>query len=257
MDLGIAGKTALILASSSGLGLAVAEALAAEGARVIITGRRADLVRRIAARLPGAVGLTADITGPGGAQKLLEDVARAAGDVDILVLNGPGPRAGTAASLGSEDVAGAIETLLIPQQRIVAALLPGMRERGWGRIVGIGSSGIVTPLPNLALSNIGRAALAGYLKTLASEVAADGVTVNMVLPGRINTARVAELDAAAAGRRGMTPEAVAAESRAAIPARRYGTAREFGDTAAFLCGTPASYITGVALRCDGGLVTIL
>lgn len=132
-----------------------------------------------------------------------------------------------------------------------------MRERRWGRILAVGSSGVAAPLPNLAVSNTGRAALAGYLKTLAAEVALDAVTVNMLLPGRIATDRVAELDQAAAKRRGTTVEEIQLESRKTIPARRYGEPGEFGAAAAFLCSAPASYITGVALRCDGGLIRSL
>ncbi len=132
-----------------------------------------------------------------------------------------------------------------------------MRERRWGRVLAIGSSGVAAPLPNLAMSNTGRAALAGYLKTLAAEVALDCVTVNLLLPGRIATDRVAELDAAAAKRRGVTVTDIEIESRKTIPARRYGDPDEFGAAAAFLCSAPASYITGVALRCDGGLIRSL
>ncbi|GDY50674.1 hypothetical protein SVIO_012970 [Streptomyces violaceusniger] len=159
--------------------------------------------------------------------------------------------------MGATELAGAAESLLLAQARLVAAALPAMRERGWGRILAIGSSGVTAPLPGLALSNAGRAALAGYLKTLAAETAADGVTVNLLLPGRIATDRVARLDAAKAEREGRTAEEVAAASRATIPAGRYGTTEEFGAVAAFLCGAPASYLTGTAVRCDGGLVRSL
>jgi 3-oxoacyl-[acyl-carrier protein] reductase len=132
-----------------------------------------------------------------------------------------------------------------------------MRERAWGRILAVGSSGIVSPLSNLAASNLGRAALAGYLKTLASEVAADGVTVNLLLPGRIATDRVAALDEAQAGREGVSAQEISRRSQQSIPARRYGEPDEFGAAAAFLCSARASYITGVALRCDGGLAKSL
>ena len=132
-----------------------------------------------------------------------------------------------------------------------------MRRQGWGRILAIGSSGVVAPLPNLALSNLGRAALAGYLKTLAAEVAVDGVTVNMLLPGRIATDRTAALDQAAASRTGRSVSQVREQSQQLIPAGRYGDPAEFGAAAAFLCSAPASYITGTAMRCDGGLVNTL
>ncbi|WP_371851525.1 SDR family oxidoreductase [Rhodococcus koreensis] len=169
----------------------------------------------------------------------------------------PGPRPGAAATLGADDLAAAFDILLRPHHALVPTVLPGMRERRWGRVLAIGSSGVAAPLPNLAMSNTGRAALAGYLKTLAAEVALDCVTVNLLLPGRIATDRVAELDAAAAKRRGVTVTDIEIESRKTIPARRYGDPDEFGAAAAFLCSAPASYITGVALRCDGGLIRSL
>ncbi|WP_255767743.1 SDR family oxidoreductase [Pseudarthrobacter sulfonivorans] len=272
MDLGIAGKTALVAASTGGLGLATARALAAEGVRVAIVGRRRDRAKEIVAELHSAYGHTvagagvagfdavaieADLTTPEGIESAVEQTVADLGPIDILVLNGPGPKPGAAAALSSEDIASAFDLLVKPQHALVSHVLPGMRERRWGRIVAIGSSGVVAPLPNLAVSNTGRAALAGYLKTLAAEVALDGVTVNMVLPGRIATDRVAELDQAAAKRRGTTAHEIQLESRKTIPARRYGEPEEFGAAATFLCSAPASYITGVSLRCDGGLVRSL
>lgn len=253
MNLGLSGRTALVCASTGGLGEATARALAAEGAKVIVSGRRGDRARRIASELPGAMGVEADLLADGGPESL----AATAGDIDILVLNGPGPKPGTAAGTTADDVSAAVDTLVRPQQRLVSLALPGMRARGWGRILAIGSSGVVSPLPNLAMSNLGRAALAGYLKTLAAEVAADGVTANLLLPGRIATERVAALDAAAAERAGTSVAEAERRSREAIPAGRYGRPDEFGAVAAFLCGEPAAYVTGVALRCDGGLVRTL
>ncbi|GAA1135114.1 MULTISPECIES: SDR family oxidoreductase [Streptomyces violaceusniger group] len=257
MDLGLTGRTAVVAASTGGLGRAVAEALAAEGARVVVSGRRGEVAEEVAAGLPEAIGVEVDLTAPDGPRVLMDAAYAAYGHVDILVLNGPGPAPGRAADVGATELAGAAESLLIAQARLVAAALPAMRERGWGRILAIGSSGVTAPLAGLALSNAGRAALAGYLKTLAAETAADGVTVNLLLPGRIATDRVARLDAATAEREGRTAEAVAAASRATIPAGRYGTTEEFGAVAAFLCGAPASYLTGTAVRCDGGLVRSL
>ncbi|WP_284763013.1 SDR family oxidoreductase [Arthrobacter sp. efr-133-R2A-63] len=261
MDLGISGKTAFVAASTGGLGLAVARGLAAEGVRVAITGRRGELAEKIAAELQAdghsAVAVEADLSTLDGVTAAVERAVELLGPIDILVLNGPGPKPGAAASLGSDDIAAAFELLVKPHHALVSHILPGMRERRWGRILAIGSSGVVAPLPNLAVSNTGRAALAGYLKTLAAEVALDAVTVNMLLPGRIATERVAELDRAAAKRRGTTPEEIQLESRKTIPARRYGEPEEFGAAGAFLCSARASYITGVALRCDGGLIRSL
>ncbi|MBT2872416.1 SDR family oxidoreductase [Streptomyces cellulosae] len=254
MDLGIRGRVAVVAASTGGLGRAVAEALAAEGASVVVAGRRGDLAEEIAGGLPDAVGVRVDLTVPDGPRALVEAAREAYGDPDILVLNGPGPRPGTAAGLDTGDLAAAVDSLLLAQQRLVALTLPSMRRRGWGRILAVGSSGIAEPLPGLVLSNAGRAALAAYLKTLAAEVATDGVTVNLLLPGRIATDRVAALDAARAEREQRPVAEVEAASQAAIPAGRYGTPAEFGAAAAFLCSAPASYITGTALRCDGGLV---
>ncbi|QYH35997.1 SDR family oxidoreductase [Salinibacterium sp. M195] len=257
MDLKLQGKTALVAASTGGLGLAVATALAEEGANVVITGRRGDSAQEIADGLPSAVGIGADLTTEDGINSAVDGAVAAFGPIDVLVLNGPGPKPGAAAALSSDEIATAFDLLVKPHHALVSRVLPSMRTRRWGRILAIGSSGVVAPLPNLSVSNIGRAALAGYLKTLAAEVALDAVTVNMLLPGRIETDRVYEIDHAAAKRRGTSIEAIQQESRNSIPARRYGDPAEFGAAAAFLCSGPASYITGVALRCDGGLVRTL
>jgi 3-oxoacyl-[acyl-carrier protein] reductase len=254
MDLGLHGRTALVAGSTSGLGLAVARVLAEEGARVAITGRRGDVARKEAAAIPGAVGLEVDLSEPGSVDRLTADVTGQIGAVDVLVLNSGGPPPGTADGLSAEQVRVALETLLLRQVELVSAVLPGMRERGWGRIVGLGSSGVQQPLPRLALSNIARAGLAGYLKTLAGEVARDGVTVNMVLPGRIATDRVASLDRSAAEREGSAVAEVEARSRASIPTGRYGRPEEFAAVVAFVCSDRASYVTGEQIRCDGGLV---
>ena len=257
MDLGLTGRTAVVAASTGGLGEAVARALAAEGAQVVVSGRRGEEARRIAAELPRAVGVEIDLTAADGPAQLVAAAEAEFGPVDVAVLNGPGPRPGTAADLTDDDVDGAVAALVRPHRQLVSAVLPGMRERGWGRVLALGSSGVAAPLPNLAASNLGRAALAAWLKTLAAEVAAEGVTVNLLLPGRIATDRVAQLDQAAAGRTGKSFEEVQAASRATIPAGRYGRPAEFGAVAAFLCSDAAGYVTGTALRCDGGLVRSL
>ncbi len=257
MDLGLNGRTALVLASTGGLGAAIASALGHEGANVVVTGRNAEKAHALAASLPSAVAVPVDLTKPEAATTVVEAARAAYGDPDIVVLNGPGPAPGPAAGFGEDAARAATETLLVRHVAVLGETLPAMRARGWGRILAVGSSGVEAPLPNLVSSNLGRAALAAYLKTLASEVAADGITVNMLLPGRIATDRVAALDRATADRRGATVEEVRAASRATIPAGRYGEPDEFGAVGAFLCSAVASYVTGSLVRCDGGLLTHL
>jgi len=254
MDLQIADRVALVCSSTAGLGLATAKALAAEGCFVVVTGRRGEVARRIAGELGNALGLAVDLARPGAADELVDAVLAETGRIDILVLNGPGPKPSEAVDLDPQALHAAISLLADNQVQLVRRTLPAMRESGWGRIVSIGSSGVVAPIPNLAASNFGRAALAGYLKTLAREVAADGVTVNMVLPGRIATDRVISVDAQNAARTGQDEAEVRAASEAAIPIGRYGRPEEFGDVVAFLCGSQASYVTGSTVRCDGGMI---
>ncbi|GAA5165716.1 SDR family oxidoreductase [Ornithinimicrobium tianjinense] len=254
MDLGLSDRTALVLGATSGIGRAIAQALAAEGANLVLVGRDVDRVRALTESLPSTVGVAADLTDSGTPERVLSVAQETFGDVDVLVLNGGGPRPGTARELGADGVTTAVDLLVRPHVALVQAVLPAMIERGWGRIVAVGSSGVQQPLPNLAASNVGRAALAGYLKTLAGEVAGSGVTVNMVLPGRIDTDRVTQLDQAAAERTGRTVQEVRAGSEASIPAGRYGTPEEFAAVAVFLASQAAAYVTGEQIRCDGGLV---
>lgn len=254
MDLGLSGKVALVLGSSAGLGRASAEALAAEGAHVVVVGRRKQLVEAVVSALPSAVGVVADLTEPDAPQQIAAAAREAFGRVDVLVLNGGGPPPGTADVFDVDAAQAAIDLLLKQHVALVTELIPEMREAGWGRIVAIGSSGVQQPISTLTASNVGRAALAAYLKTLAGAVARDGVTVNMVLPGRIDTDRVARLDEAAAEGTGRTPAEVRAMSQGTIPAGRYGRPEEFGAVVAFLAGEPAAFITGEQVRVDGGLV---
>ncbi|OZM82215.1 SDR family oxidoreductase [Pseudonocardia sp. MH-G8] len=254
MDTGLSGRTAVVPGASSGLGLAVARSLAAEGANVVLGGRRGELVRAEAEKLPSAVGVEVDLTDPAATDALVGAAQERFGPVDVLVLNGGGPPPGVAVDFTADKLAEAVALLVQPHQRLVGAVLAGMRGRGFGRIVAIGSSGVQQPIDRLVASNAGRAALAGYLKTLASEVAADGVTVNMVLPGRIATDRVGVLDRANAERSGASEEQVRERAEATIPVGRYGTPEEFAAVVTFLASAAASYVTGEQIRCDGGLV---
>lgn len=254
MDLGLSGRVAVVLGSTSGLGRATAEALAAEGANVVVVGRRAELVDELAASLPSATGVVADLQEPHAPARIAAAARDAYGRVDVLVLNGGGPKPGRAEELGADDARRATDLLVAPHIAMVCEVLPAMREAGWGRIVAIGSSGVQQPIPNLSRSNLGRAALAAYLKSLAGDVARDGVTVNMVLPGRIDTDRVTQLDHANAERAGKTAEETRAESEQSIPAGRYGEPGEFASVVAFVASDRASYVTGEQVRCDGGAV---
>lgn len=257
MELGLAGKTALVCASTSGLGRATATALAADGAGVVVTGRSEERVAKVAAEIPGAIGIACDLVATGGVDLLIQATRAAVGDPDVLVLNGPGPEPGLARDTDTGGVDAAVATLVQPQISLIRAFLPAMTQRGWGRILSIGSTSVEAPIANLALSNLGRVALAGYLKTLATEVAAQGVTVNSLLPGKIATPRARQIDEAAAKRSGRSLADVESEFAAAIPAGRYGDPAEFGAVAAFLCSGPAAYVTGTAVRCDGGMVPTL
>ncbi|MCA0995015.1 SDR family oxidoreductase [Alloyangia pacifica] len=253
MDFGLQGKTALVLGASRGLGAACAQELAREGVKVFAAARDLDAIRDWAAEFGDLVTPVAlDMTDAGSVSDLAAQMA--AQGIDILVNNSGGPKPGPAKAQTPEAWEEAWAAMAGPIMKLTSALLPGMSERGFGRIITIGSSGVEAPIPNLALSNGVRGALAGWSKTLAAEVAADGITVNMILPGRIATDRVAQLDEAASKRTGKSVEDVQASSRATIPAGRYGKPEEFGAVAAFLASTRASFVTGSMIRVDGGML---
>ncbi|MFN3687726.1 SDR family oxidoreductase [Salinarimonas sp.] len=256
MDLGLSGKRALVLSSSRGLGLASAKALAAEGAEVFMTARSGDKLDAAVAEIVAAGGrahaFAANLTKD--ADRIFAEAERTMGGVDILIANTGGPPARMAAEVPDEDWMPQFEAMVLPVFRLARLCLPGMRARGFGRIVTIASSGVIQPIPNLAMSNALRASILGYSKTLAAEVAKDGITVNLVLPGRIRTDRTAELDAANAKRLGKSAEEIEAAAVSAIPAGRYGKVEEFGDVVAFLASERASYITGSKIAVDGGAV---
>jgi 3-oxoacyl-[acyl-carrier protein] reductase len=259
MDLGLTGKRALVLASSRGLGLGIAEALAAEGVNVLLCGRSEDKlaagVATINSRGQGAANYTTvDLGDEAAATNLFATATEKLGGVDILVNNTGGPPPGTVSGVESASWRAQFEAMVLRVFEITDLCLPAMKKAGWGRVITVGSSGVVQPIPNLGMSNAMRSALVGWSKSLSTEVAADGITVNMVIPGRIHTERVDELDAAASKRTGKSLEQVAEASRGTIPAARYGKVEEFAAVATFLAGQGASYVTGSVIRCDGGSV---
>lgn len=259
MDLGLNGKRALVMSSSRGLGLGIAKALAAEGAHVLLSGRTtaalASAAKAITDTGPGRADFVAmDLTAQDAADTLLAAANEKLGGVDILVNNTGGPPPGRMVEADLDVLAAQFDTMVMRAMALTAAVLPAMCAQGWGRIITVGSSGVIQPIPNLGMSNALRSALVGWSKSLSLDVASDGVTVNMLLPGRIHTERVDELDEAASKRTGQSLEDTRAASRATIPAGRYGRVEEFAAVAAFLASTQASYVTGSLIRCDGGAI---
>jgi 3-oxoacyl-[acyl-carrier protein] reductase len=245
MDLGLEGRVALVTGASKGLGRAIAAALAGEGARVAISSRSRERIDAAAAAI-GARGYVHDSSDTDGAGALVDTVERDLGPVDVLVANTGGPPAGPdPLGFTGEQWEAAYRDLVLAPMALIERVMPGMRERGFGRVVSVASSAVREPIPGLVLSNSHRAALLGALKTLARDVAGDGVTVNSVLPGRIATDRIVEMS----GSRDAAEEA----ARAQVPAGRLGTPEEFAAVAAFLCSQPAAYVTGTTVLVDGGL----
>ncbi|MEU3213374.1 SDR family oxidoreductase [Nocardiopsis alba] len=258
MDLGIAGKVALVTAASSGLGRAIAVALAAEGVRVAVTGRDEERLQETveACREHGAhaVGLVWDLADHGRAHEIATMVAAELGPVEILVNNTGGPPPTTALGQEPKLWEDMYAAMVLPVIELTDAVIGGMRERGWGRIITSTSSGPIAPIPNLGVSNTLRASLHSWSKTIAGEVAADGVTANVIVPGRIATPRVESLDRARAEREETPLSEVRRQGRASIPAGRYGEPEEYGAVAAFLASRQAAYVTGSVVRVDGGQI---
>jgi len=254
MDLGISGKVALVSASSQGLGKACAAALAAAGARVAILSRRPHELERVAAEIGAAASVCCDLADGGSIAAAAAGVREQLGPVSILVNNCGGPPPGTFDSITEEQWDHAYQQVFLSTLRMTRAVLPMMREARWGRIVNILSTSVEQPIPGLILSNAFRPALAGWAKTLASELAADNILVNCVCPGRILTARAQSVDEMISRRTGQPIEQVRAAHSAHVPLKRYGQPEEFGQVVAFLASERASYVTGSVIRVDGGAV---
>lgn len=251
MDLGIHGKVALVTGASSGLGRACALSLAREGVKLAVSARRGELLSVLAteARAAGAADakvFVADISTADGVTKLCADVAAAFGTIDILIVNGGGPKPGTFTATQLEEWDRAYNLTLMSAVRLAHAVLPGMRAQKWGRIVALESSTVKQPIPHLMLSNAFRTAVVGAFKTLAGEVAREGITVNVIATGRFDTARLR-------ANIGDGDEAIR-QAGESIPIGRVGSPDEFAPMVTFLCGVPAAYVTGTTIAVDGGLV---
>ena len=242
MDLGLKGRTAIVCGASAGLGLATAEALAGEGANVTMFARRREVLEREADRL-GALAVRGDVTTPRDLAAVVERTVQAFGGIDVVVWNSGGPPPGTAASMSADDVADAVELLLLPAIRLVELSLPYLVQSAGGRILIFTSSAVKEPTEHLALSNTVRPGVTGWAKSLARELGPQGVTVNCLAPGRIETARLAQI----------YPDGPSEADLKAIPLGRWGTPQEFGDVACFLASDRARYVTGTTVVVDGGL----
>lgn len=253
MDMGISGKKALICASSKGLGRGCAEALAAEGVNVVINGRNAEVLETTAAKIRETYGVqvtavACDVTTAEGQAMIIV----AAGDVDILVTNAGGPPPGLWSDWERDDFIAALDANMLTPIALMKACLPGMMARGWGRVVNITSQSVKAPIAVLGLSNAARTGLTGYVAGTARQVADKGVNINNLLPGIHATDRAISLDSGVMKAQGITMKQAQKQRQASIPARRYGTAEEFGAACAFLCSQHAGYIVGQNILLDGG-----
>lgn len=260
MDLGLGGKVAVVLASSGGLGFAVARALAAEGARVALSGRDEGRLRDALEALVAEGGAAAsqvwgerlDVTDRAALERHLAGVRERWGGIDVLVTNAGGPPPAGALEVDDEGLRRALELTMLSAIHAIQAVLPGMRERRWGRIVALTSLSVRQPIASLAYSNVARSGLTAYLKSLAGEVAREGILVNSVCTGLFGTERLEQLFAARAQSSGRSAEEERRLATAEIPAGRVGEPRELGELVAFLASERCSFVTGVALPVDGG-----
>lgn len=262
MDLGLRDKVALVAASSQGLGRAVAEELAAEGASLVLCARDAPILDKAAAAIAErsntrVLAVPADVTNTGDIKRLVDAAIERFGRIDILVTNAGGPPAGRFDQLTREQWEQAIRLTLLSAVELTRQVLPGMKERRWGRILNITSIAVKQPVENLLLSNSLRAGLTGFARTLANEVAADGITVNNVLPGYTRTERLDELAEMMAEKQGISPNEFRGKWEKEIPMGRLGEPREFAAVVAFLASERASYITGTSIQVDGGWIKSL
>lgn len=269
MNLGLEGKVALVAASSKGLGRACAEALAREGAKVIINGRRPDELARAAQEIRQVMAVkgaevhtvSGDVSDPDSISRIVKAVLTRFGQLDILVTNGGGPPPGKFADLNERDWQAAIDSTLWPVIRLIRHTLPALqqaKERGGGRIINIVSTSVKQPIAGLFLSNAIRPAVIGLAKSLAAELAPDGILVNNVCPGSFDTDRIKHVyEARAKDNPGQSVEQIAAQAAKAIPLGRLGNPQELGNVVAFLASDKASYLTGQTISVDGGLVNSL
>jgi 3-oxoacyl-[acyl-carrier protein] reductase len=242
MDLGLSGRTAIVCGASSGIGLAIARALAAEGANVAMFARRRELLEREAEQV-GALAVRGDVTSPLDFERLVERTLKAFGGIDILVNNSGGPPRTKAVEIDHDSLQDAVDLLLHSAIGLTNLCLPYLRRSGHGRIVNLTSSSVREPIDNLALSNTVRPGVIGWAKTLSREVGSDGVTVNSIAPGRIDTERLSE----------VYPDGPTEADLQAIALRRFGRPEEIAEVVCFLASDRASYITGTTIAVDGGL----
>jgi len=258
VKLRLEGRVALVLGGGGGLGRAVSLGLAAEGVAVAVAGRSPERVTETVTAIEDVGGRAVpsvwDLRDVEGGEAAVGAVEQTLGQIDILVNITGGPPPGPVTGFAPTTWRESFDAMVLPVIAITNRIAPGMVERGWGRIITCTSSGVVAPIGGLGLSNALRQSLVGWSKTLATELAPSGVTCNVVVPGRIDTGRVAFLDRAKAERTGTTVEQVAARSRAEIPLGRYGRTEEFANVVTFLASEAASYVTGASVRVDGGLI---
>jgi 3-oxoacyl-[acyl-carrier protein] reductase len=258
MDLGLKGKVAMVAGASRGLGFAVAEALAREGATVSMSSSNLasidDAAKRVSSSGSTVLGTVVDVRNGDHIAAWAQKTVERFGGIDLLFTNGGGPPSGAAISFDDAAWQNAVDLLLFSALRMVRAVVPSMKQRGGGAILMSTSASVKEPIPNLGLSTVLRASVSALSKTLALELAADKIRVNQIIPGRIDTDRVKQLDEIAGKKQGITAEQARAKSIGTIPMGRYGEAPEYGRVAAFILSDAAAYMTGSTVQVDGGLI---